>query len=56
MFHDQVHDESDKCNEEWDIPFLVEGSEETGNSHDQQEKAEAENLDTTIKPSPSKEI
>ena len=57
MFHEQVHDESDKRNEEWDnIPFLVEGREETRNNHDQQKKAEAENLDTTIKPSPSKEI
>ena len=34
MFHEQVHDKSNKCNEEWDISFLVEGSEETDNSHD----------------------
>lgn len=24
IFHEQDHEESNKCNEEWDIPFLVE--------------------------------
>ena len=55
MFHEQVFDESDKRNKELDILLLVEGSEETGNSHEEQQKAEAESLDTTINMSPSKE-
>ena len=36
--------------------ILVEESEEIGNSQDQKKEAKAENLDTTIKSSPSKEI
>ena len=56
MFHEQVYDESDKSNEEWDILFLVEGSEETTNVHEKQKKAKAKSSDTTIELSPSKEI
>ena len=34
----------------------MEGSEEVGNNHEEEKKAEAESSDTTIKTSPSKEI
>eukprot|EP00253_Pinus_taeda_P031779 PITA_31779 len=44
IFHEKDHEESDKKNEEWDIPYLVEEeSEEIGNNQDQQQtKAEDE--------------
>ena len=55
MFHEQVYDGSDKIDENWDIPLLVEGSEEVGDNHEKQKKAEVEISDTEIKASPSKE-
>lgn len=56
MFHEQIYDEFDKGNEELDIPLLVEGSEEVGDNHEKQKKAEVESSDTTIEASHSKEI